>query len=181
MCSLGSRRSTATRRSGSAFSAPPARSQANEPFRQLTGFDDEYLARVAMQEYIHPEDVDRTVGEFLRLVEGRHESDSCRVESRIIRADGRVVWTQAALSLVRDSEGTPLFVIDMIQDVTERKIAEMALHENTDRLTRVLETQTQVSAVGLDLEGVMRLIVERSQSLTRARGAMIDLLDGDDL
>jgi diguanylate cyclase (GGDEF)-like protein/PAS domain S-box-containing protein len=49
------------------------------------------------------------------------------------------------------------------------------------RLRVIAETQRDIASAGLELGGVMRLIAERSMALTCAEGAMVSLLDGDEL
>jgi diguanylate cyclase (GGDEF)-like protein/PAS domain S-box-containing protein len=49
------------------------------------------------------------------------------------------------------------------------------------RLALIAETQRDIAAAGLELDSVMRLIAERSMAVTRAEGAMVSLLDGDEL
>ena len=78
-------------------------------------------------------------------------------------------------------EGEPRTAIAMIENIHERKLAEIALRENTERLERLVETQRDIASAGMDLEGVMRLIVERSQALTVAEGAIVSMIDGDEL
>ena len=48
-------------------------------------------------------------------------------------------------------------------------------------LTRIVETQREISAAGSDVENVMRVVLTRSQELTGADGAMVSLVDGDEL
>ena len=50
-----------------------------------------------------------------------------------------------------------------------------------ERLSRIVETQRDLAAVGGDMETVMRLMAERSQVLTGADGAMVSILQGDDV
>ena len=69
----------------------------------------------------------------------------------------------------------------MIENINERKLAEIALRDNSERLARVVETQRDIAAAGVDLESVMQLIVERSQALTVADGAFVSLIDGEEL
>lgn len=45
----------------------------------------------------------------------------------------------------------------------------------------VIRTQTEISKLGLDLGAVMALVAERSQELTRADGAVIELAEGGDM
>ena len=43
----------------------------------------------------------------------------------------------------------------MFEDITERKLAEFALREHTDRLAQIIEIQRDVAAADLDLRAVI--------------------------
>ncbi|HEY1356925.1 MAG TPA: EAL domain-containing protein [Thermoleophilaceae bacterium] len=53
------------------------------------------------------------------------------------------------------------------------------LRDNTERLARIVEIQREIAGADNDLELVMQLVAERSQAITSADGAMVNLLDGD--
>ena len=48
-------------------------------------------------------------------------------------------------------------------------------------LALIVETQRDITAAGSDVEAVMQLVLDRSQALTGADGAMVSLVDGDEL
>jgi DNA-binding CsgD family transcriptional regulator len=48
------------------------------------------------------------------------------MEKRYIRKDGRLLWGLLAVSLVRDSDGRPAYFVSQIEDITDRKQAELA-------------------------------------------------------
>ena len=48
---------------------------------------------------------------------------------RFERADGKVIWAHVTVSLVRDLDGNPQFAIAMVENVTERRLAEEAARE----------------------------------------------------
>lgn len=48
-----------------------------------------------------------------------------------------------------------------------------------ERLLDVIRTQTDIARLGLDLAGVMALVAERAQQLTRAFGAVVELAEGE--
>ncbi|HEY9857540.1 MAG TPA: ATP-binding protein [Stenomitos sp.] len=50
-----------------------------------------------------------------------------------------------------------------------------------DRLSAIIATQQAIAVQGQDFDAVMRLITERSQTLTRADGAVIELAEGDEM
>jgi diguanylate cyclase (GGDEF)-like protein/PAS domain S-box-containing protein len=71
--------------------------------------------------------------------------------------------------------------LGQVAALSERKLAEIAVREHSARLAGVIDAQRAVDAAGLDLDAVMELIVERAMELTRAEGAMVSLIDGDEL
>ena len=59
--------------------------------------------------------------------------------------------------------------------------AQQHLHRTADRLERIVETQRDIAAAGVDLRHVMDLVVARSMALTGADGGMVSLIEGDEL
>ncbi len=51
----------------------------------------------------------------------------------------------------------------------------------TDRLLSIIETQTEIARLGIDLGGGMALVAERAQTLTSADGAAVELAEDDDM
>ena len=47
------------------------------------------------------------------------------------------------------------------------------------RLSLIFETQREIGRAGSDLQAVMQIVAERSQAITGADGAMVNLIDGD--
>jgi diguanylate cyclase (GGDEF)-like protein len=55
-------------------------------------------------------------------------------------------------------------------------------HEpTTDQLLAVIATQTEIARLGLDLGGVMGMVARQAQVITRAAGAIVELVDGNDM
>lgn len=55
------------------------------------------------------------------------------------------------------------------------------MDSHSDRLRAIIATQTEIAASDLDLLAAMGLIAERSQELTRASGAVIEIIDGEEM
>lgn len=53
--------------------------------------------------------------------------------------------------------------------------------DDAARLLQVIETQTEIARLGLDLGGVMDLVTRRAQTLTGAVGAVVELAEGEDM
>lgn len=58
--------------------------------------------------------------------------DSFQFERRYARADGRVRWGLIYVSLVRDAEGAPHSLLGQIEDITDRKVRELALEHDAE-------------------------------------------------
>jgi diguanylate cyclase (GGDEF)-like protein/PAS domain S-box-containing protein len=74
------------------------------------------------QELTHPDDRQSDVDAAWRILRGELSTWQC--EKRFVRADGRVVWTLANLTFVRDGYDRPLCWVGQFQDITElRRLA----------------------------------------------------------
>lgn len=152
---------------------------SNEAMLSITGYDAAELARLPVSSYTHPDDDPESVANFRRLIAG--ETDSYRLETRLIRKGGGTVWVDCYVTATQEVPGAPRTALGMVQDITSRKLAELALRDQNARLSRVVETQAELAAADLGLEGVAQLIAERAQELTGADGATVSILDGEKL
>jgi diguanylate cyclase (GGDEF)-like protein/PAS domain S-box-containing protein len=153
--------------------------EVNGAVLKMLGYSVEDHASRSFDLFTHPGDLEVTKELMRQLMAG--ERDFYDHDKRYIRKDGDVVWVHVRAWLEPPVEGEPRTAIAMIENINERKLAEIALRENSERLERVVETQRDIASAGVDLEGVMKLIVERSQALTVAEGAIVSMIDGDDL
>ncbi len=133
----------------------------------LLGRPEHELLGRSWDSFHHPDDL--PVGQAM---EARgSQSDTYTDERRFIRPDGSAVWTAFSSSLVRDSAGEPMYYFAQLQDITERKAAEIelahqALHDSltglpnrallSDRLEHSLagarQRGTPLGVVFLDLD-----------------------------
>lgn len=116
--------------------------QSNPAFEEMLGYTSEEFAAMTIRDYTHPDDVDRNMDLFNDMMAGNR--DFFRLEKRYFRKDGELVWGQVAAALHRDVEGRPKFAISMVENITERKLAEeriafLAYHDKlTDLPNRTL-------------------------------------------
>jgi PAS domain S-box-containing protein len=89
------------------------------------------LIGYSVEPRIHPDDVSAHREALRLLLAG--ECRTYTMEKRYVRPSGQVVWTLVNVSLVTGPEGQPSHFIAAIQDVTERKQAEIALREGQER------------------------------------------------
>ena len=146
----------------------------------MLGYRPDELVGMSLAEFTHPEDVDGSKRLYAELLENKHSS--YQFEKRYVRKDGEVIWVRLTVWGDASSAESSQVAIAMIEDITETKLVHSELIEKTNRLERIIATQRDISAAASeDLEHVMQVIVERAQALTRAEGAMISLIDGDEI
>jgi PAS domain S-box-containing protein len=150
----------------------------NPAFERLTGYPEEELRDQEFLQYIHPDDRPAIVAEWDRLARGSALRDQ---EYRVVTRTAQIRWCSSTWEPMRDETGRQIGYLGTEFDITERKVAEEEMRLDTELFQAVLEVEQAVTAAGLDSETVMRVIAERSKTLTGASGAVIEAVEGDDI
>src|SRR5437588_8432597 len=98
---------------------------ANEEFCRILGYRKEELMQRGIKDVTHKEDYSHDIKLHRQLVTG--EIPFYEIEKRFVRKDGAIIWAQILRSIVRGADGTPLYTIGAVRDVTEHKAAEEKL------------------------------------------------------
>ncbi len=101
--------------------------RVNRKFCELIGYSAEELATMTPTDITFAEDRDTDAALVMRFL--GDEIPTYENEKRYVRKDGEIVWAQVNATILRDDDGRPERTIAIIQDITERKRAEEALHE----------------------------------------------------
>ncbi len=122
--------------------------RVNEAICSITGRNREDLISGYLFRDTHPDDVDADRQAFHKQVLGELEFYS--IEKRFMRPDGRVIWISVRSSPVRMSDGALLYVVRVVQDITERKDAErrqkLLVDELNHRVKNTLATVQSLAA-----------------------------------
>jgi PAS domain S-box-containing protein len=103
----------------------------NPAFAHMLGYARGGLTGRTWQELTHPEHVQQDVQRFDGLI--ACERDHYSTEKRYLHADGHPVWANVTVTCLRDEDGTPSYLVGMVEDITERKRVEEALRESEAR------------------------------------------------
>jgi PAS domain S-box-containing protein len=91
-----------------------------------------------MQGQLHPDDCEKVS----KAIKGcTPENPTCRVNYRVIRNDGSLIWMEKSGRAFFDNAGAMLRMIGMTADITERKLAEEVLSSFSRKLIEAQESE----------------------------------------
>ena len=132
----------------------------------ITGYSREELFEQTWVNLTHPDDIEFAYHEVKRI--GIGEIDDVAFEQRLIRKDGSVVYINTDVKGVRNPTGKLDYLIGTAQDITQRKMQEMAINIANAQLK---SNQTELKLQNENLrhaQDALRSSVERYEAVTRA-------------
>jgi PAS domain S-box-containing protein len=122
--------------------------EANGTLSRILGYTQEELRHLTILDVTHPEDVSKSGDMHEAMVRG--EMDEYRLEKRYVRKDGEIIWSDTAVSVIRDPDGTYRATVGVIRDITQRKKSV----EDRIRLAAAVE-QAAETVVITDSQGII--------------------------
>jgi len=130
-------------RGGRVLTASPA-------FPRMLGLQPEQVRGRLLHGFFHGEDLDGHRPLLSDLAAGR--LDRAALESRLVRADGSLVWCSAIVAPVRDAGGGPEGFVAIVEDIGERR----EQLERAARIQRSLLPRSAPDLQGYELAGACR-------------------------
>lgn len=111
--------------------------QINEAAAHITGYSVDELRQMNPINLAIPEDRQIGQAELQEMIAGQREN--VVVERRFIRKNGEIFWGRLTYSLVRDQAGNPQYLIGLVEDINQEKLAAQMLFEHELESRRLLE------------------------------------------
>ncbi|MBD0385908.1 MAG: PAS domain S-box protein [Nostoc sp. C3-bin3] len=111
--------------------------------------------------HVHPEDVELISEKFSQLVEREYSS----YEYRWLHADGTYHWFYEKMRLIRDEAGNPIECVGYWADISDRKLAELALQSGRQRY-QLLAEASPVCIFNADIDGNILYFNQRWSEIT---------------
>jgi len=135
--------------------------QVNNRLCNILGYSMEELLDLDFKKITHPEDIKIDMKYIQLVLKG--DIDTYIIVKRYIHKTGRIVWIQLYSSVFRNNEGKIKYAIAVVDDITERKLAEEKLHaalEEKEVLLRELYHRTKNN-----MQVIRSLLMLQSESL----------------
>lgn len=105
--------------------------RVNQAFCSMTMYSEDELLAMNSDNITYLDDIESTSVAIENLIKGKF--DYFKLEKRYIRSDGRTIWVNVTMTLVRSESLQPLYIISQIEDITEQKQTAMALRESEEK------------------------------------------------
>lgn len=102
--------------------------RVNDRLCEITGYSREELFGGRFQDITHPDDLASDLEQYQALQRG--ETHSYKLQKRYFRKDGKIIWVNLTVALVRDPDGAPKYAISAVEDISESKRTAEALEES---------------------------------------------------
>lgn len=100
----------------------------NNAFSDMLGYEADELIGKSFYEVTPPDEYETQETFVNELITGKRAKFLW--EKKYLHKSGSIVWGRLNVSVLRNDEGTPLYAIGIIENVTKRKIAEERLQDN---------------------------------------------------
>ena len=119
----------------------------NQALCNILGYTQDQLLSKKFAELAYSED-----GSYNKNVKQNYKIPL--LEKQYVHASGKIVWVQLNVSIVSDDNKYPLYVIEQVQDITERKRIDNLFRIRGNRLRAFIENGTDVISL-IDSDGTI--------------------------
>ncbi|MCJ8163363.1 PAS domain S-box protein [Pontibacter sp. E15-1] len=137
--------------------------KVNPSLCAMLGYTQRELLKTNFQQLTHPDDLDADLVLLSELIHGKRSY--YHLEKRYFHKNGSIVYIILAVSMVKNEAGKPLYFVSQIVDITSQKQAEKTLEEAVSKMQSLLDASTQVSIIGMDVDGVITSFNKGAENL----------------
>ena len=104
----------------------------NVHFCKMTGYSQSELNIRKLREITHPKDLPRDIMQLRRVLD--EKSDGYSMRTRYIHKNGDTIWLNLSLSVVKDDDKNPAFIVMFIENISDQVEAEEMLRQTLEEL-----------------------------------------------
>jgi PAS domain S-box-containing protein len=143
----------------------------NEALQKMVGYSGEELQSLGPLDITHQDDREATQKLIKDMQNGKRQD--LPTETRYHRKDSKVIWVRVSAARALDSSSSLQGIPAIIEDITERKRAEVAWHDARDALSRAtrLTVMGELSAsIAHEINQPLAAIITNGQACERFLG-----------
>lgn len=109
--------------------------RVNQRYCELTGYSEAELQEKTYQDILHPDDLNSDTETT--------DMNDFSMEKRYIRKDNSIMWVHLSGAVVKNQDGEPVYILGIVEDISERKQASKSLQESEEQYRRIIETTAE--------------------------------------
>ena len=91
----------------------------NRRLTEILGYSERELTEKTFADITHPDDLASDISRMEQMLSGEIENYS--LEKRFLRKDGKQIWVNLTVAVVRNSKGEPDYLINIVDDISATK------------------------------------------------------------
>ncbi|MDH4465650.1 MAG: EAL domain-containing protein [Acidovorax sp.] len=128
---------------------------------------------------VHPDDTEHAVGSIQATIEG--QANHWSAEYRFRRYDDSYAWVLDRGFVIRDAAGQAVRMVGGMTDISAAKEADLDAVRDAQNHAELLQVQQRISSLTMALPEVLQLVADTVLGQTQGCGAMVEVLQGNDL
>jgi PAS domain S-box-containing protein len=92
--------------------------KVNRSLYEMLGYTEAELLSLTFMQITHPDDLAKDLAAQDQILQGK--SDTYRIEKRYLHKDGSSVWINLNVSLVRDKDKNPIYLVAQVENISEK-------------------------------------------------------------
>jgi PAS domain S-box-containing protein len=146
----------------------------NNYWLNYLGYTEKEIFKLSNLDITHPDFIEESSNKFQNVLEGK--IDNYRLEKKYIRKDGKEVWGDLSVSVLRDDNQNVNLLVGIVNDITKQKLQEVELKESEEK-SKLLSDVT--------FEGILihskGIAIDVNRALCNITGYSIDEILGADI
>ena len=119
--------------------------EANKGISDMLGYSMEELSALTWADLTYPDDLAADEEQFTRVLSD--QQDTYFLEKRFICKNKEIIWTHLSVGCVRKPDRSVDYMVALLQDISQRKLAEEALRKSEEKFRSLYENMSEGSAM----------------------------------
>ncbi|WP_457131453.1 PAS domain S-box protein [Mucilaginibacter sp. UYNi724] len=107
--------------------------KVNRSLHEMLGYTEDELLLLTFMQITHPDDLAKDLAAHDRILRG--EADTYRLEKRYIHKNGSIIWINLNVSLIRDKDSRPLYLVAQMENITEKVESQFKFQNLVENFT----------------------------------------------
>jgi PAS domain S-box-containing protein len=116
--------------------------RANQKHCEILGYTQAEILNLTFMDVTYPDDLAEDLKGCQSVLEG--DISTFKMEKRYIKRNGSIIWATLTVSLVRGVEGEPKYFVKIVEDISDRRLAQEALQRQIDRALLLKQITTEI-------------------------------------